>query len=139
MRVILFIQVFPHILHRSVKAAGDASVMRRRILMSIAIVHYVLQQPSSSRNVETMALHTTPVLPNEVLTCLLRIRRIREQHTFIPRGLLIFTHTAWLRAVSLCDREQGLLDAYLDFCSGFALRLEVPCEIVGRRCRCCSM
>ena len=54
-------------------------------------------KPSSSRQVETIARHATPVLGYHVLTGLLRIGGAGEEHTLVAGGFLFFAYAAWLK------------------------------------------
>ena len=53
-------------------------------------------QPAVSRDVETIAFHATPVLPDKILAILLRVRGVGEEHALVTGRLLIFADAAWL-------------------------------------------
>lgn len=52
--------------------------------------------PEALLYVEAIASHATPVLADEALAGLLRIRGVREEHTFIPGSLFVLAHATWL-------------------------------------------
>lgn len=60
-------------------------------------------------NIESIALHTAPVLGDDVLAIPLRIIALGEEHALVPRGLFVLAHTAWLSRqtlVYLCAAEK---------------------------------
>ena len=65
------------------------------MLFCINYVQYSVD-PCDSIDVETEALHTTPVLLDHTLTFLLGIASIRKEHAFVSSGFLVFADAAWL-------------------------------------------
>lgn len=55
-------------------------------------------RPFASRKIEAIVLHTTPILPDQILTCLLRVGGVGEEHAFVAGRLLVFADAAGLYA-----------------------------------------
>lgn len=96
----------------------------------------------SSNQVESIGLHTAPVLADHILACSLRVRGVREEHALVTSCLLVFANTTWLQyqSAQLVEFESGSSCSlrpgpYLDFRRCFTLWLKVCCEVV-RRCSC---
>jgi hypothetical protein len=58
--------------------------------------------------------HATPILVNHVSAVLLRIVRLREQHTVVSAGLFVFAYAAWLEVESVLRLTGSAQDARCD-------------------------
>ena len=85
---------------------------------------------------ESVARHAALVLLDRTLAVLLRIVALREQHAVVARGFLVFADAARLVVIVSMDWRGEGKGSDLDFGGCFTRRLEVGCEVRGRRRSC---